>query len=356
MIVKKFRGEDFINRDKDIEYFLDYFKTNPKRILWVYGPKSTGKTTLIEYIVENTLLNDPSYNVKYISFRRKMVGNYDSFINSFITPKENEFLKDLKLSINLHFIKVDSKVYEKVKLKEIDFFEVIQEQFLNYSKNRKNILIIDEIQTLEDIYIDEGRVLLNEFLNFCISLTKEMHISHVVILTSNTIFLNKIYNNAKMKVTSDFKLIDHLPYKEIDKWLTFKDLGFRIADIELIYDYFGGSTAHIKKLLDNYKYFNSIEEYLKEEANIAKGEIEILIEQLKLSDEEIKKLYFVMEQIVKNGVFENSKYRGYLDIVSKFAEAEILFFDPLKNRTTANSRIYKKAYEMLLKEEKNANN
>ena len=55
MTIRQYRGEDFIDRDKEMEFFLDYFKENPRRILWVYGPKSTGKTTLIEYIVEKAL-------------------------------------------------------------------------------------------------------------------------------------------------------------------------------------------------------------------------------------------------------------------------------------------------------------
>ena len=55
MQTKEFRGDEFIDRDKEIEFFLDYFKENPRRILWIYGPKSTGKTTLIEYIVEKAL-------------------------------------------------------------------------------------------------------------------------------------------------------------------------------------------------------------------------------------------------------------------------------------------------------------
>jgi len=38
-----------------------------------------------------------------------------------------------------------------------------------------------------------------------------------------------------------------------------------------------------------------------------------------------------------------------LDIVSKFAEVEILFYDPVGNKTYANSQIYVKAFEMLLK-------
>jgi len=70
-----FRGEPFIDREKEIEFLKKFFEDKPRRILFLYGPKSTGKTTLIEYVIENELFEDfklfksQKYNVKYINFR-----------------------------------------------------------------------------------------------------------------------------------------------------------------------------------------------------------------------------------------------------------------------------------------------
>ncbi|MDQ7033061.1 MAG: ATP-binding protein [Desulfonauticus sp.] len=348
MLIKEFRGVDFIDREKEIEFFLNYFKQEPERIMWIYGPKSTGKTTLIEYIVENYLLKNKDYNVKYINFRGKMIANYDNFVDAFIKPKDSPFFKNLSVSVNFHFLKVDSKLYEGIKKREFDFFEAVQEEFLNSSPNQKNILIIDEIQTLQDIYLNGNRLLLNEFLNFCVRLTKETHLSHVLILTSNTIFLNEIYNNAKMKVTSDFKLIDHFGYEEIKTWLINKDLGFRDEDIDLIYDYLGGSVAHIKKLIDFRNEYSSLQEQLDEMTEIAENEIDFFIQKNTLIKDDIERFQFVAKIIIANGYFDHKKYKGYIDIVSRFADVEILFYDPVKNITTANSRIYVKAFEKIL--------
>ena len=58
----------------------------------------------------------------------------------------------------------------------------------------------------------------------------------------------------------------------------------------------------------------------------------------------------MIDKIVKEDCFDNKKYKGYLEIISKFCEVEILFFDPIEYKTYANSRIYVKAFEMLLKE------
>ena len=343
MFIKEFRGVEFVDREKEIEFFLDYFYRKPERILWVYGPKSTGKTTLIEYIIENEL--DKNKTIRYINFRRTLIGSYNSFLNSILEEKDEETEIELNRTYNVfNLFKLEAKTLKKIKEDKKNLFDYLIEEF---KKTKNNIFIIDEIQTLEDIYINGERLLLNEFLNFCVALTKEAHLSHVVILTSNTLFLEKIYNHSKLKKTSDFKLIDHLEYEVVKEWLKIK--GFSEEEINLIYDYLGGCAVDIKKMLDKLKYFNSLKEYLEEEAEIAENEIYLFVEQDKIEDEEYEKFLFVIKEIVNKGYFQNKRYRGYLEIISKFCEVEILFFDPIKNITTANSRIYVKAFEKILK-------
>ena len=345
MEIKKFRGVEFINREKEISYFLDYFKTAPERILWVYGPKSTGKTTLIEYIIENNLLKDSSYNIKYVNFRRKMVSSYDNFIDSFVKPKDS-ILNELNVSLGLRFFKIDVNLYKKIKNKEYDFFDAIEKEFLKYSNNKKNILIIDEIQTLEGIYKNGEKLLLEEFLNFCISLTKESHLSHVLILTSNTIFLDRIYNNAKMKKTSNFIKIDHLEFEEIKEWL--KDR-FSDNDIKLIYEYFGGCVSDIKNLITNYKYSPTLKEYLEKEARIAKNELIYLIRKYFKKDD-IDSFAKIIKKILENGFYESGVEAIENNAINIMSEQEVFFYDPLENKITPNSKIYEKAFELILKE------
>jgi len=347
MLIKQFRGVDFVNRDREVEFFLNYFETKPERILWVYGPKSTGKTTLIEYVVENYLLDDNSYNVKYINFRRNIISNYNNFLQTFIKKKDDSFFNSLDIKLQLGFIQIDTDLYKKIQEKELDFFDGVKKVFLESSNNKKNILIIDEIQSLQDIYINGDRLLLHEFLNFCVSLTKELHISHVLILTSNTLFLNTIYQNSKLKETSRFKLINHLEYEDIEYWLT-NNYQLSIFNCQLIYDYLGGNVARIKKLLEEYKYSSSLKQYLENEVKIAKNEIEILIAQRRLNKNQINKFYDIINEILKKGYFYSKNLSEYLDIISIFCEVEILFFDPLENKTTANSRVYEKAFERLI--------
>jgi len=343
MQIKEFRGDEFVNREKEIEFFLDYFNEIPRRILWVYGPKSTGKTTLIEYIIENEL--DKDKTIRYINFRGILIGSYDSFLNSLLEEKDEEVQTELNRTYNIFTLfKLEAKTLKKIRDDRKNLFNYLIEEF---KKTKNNIFIIDEIQTLEDIYVNGDRLLLNEFLNFCVRLTKEMHLSHVVILTSNTIFLNKIYNNSKLKKTSKFKLIDHLEYEVIKEWL--KTKGFSNKDIDLIYDYLGGCAIDIKKLLEEYKYFNSLKEYLEEETEIAKNEIEFSFRDLRKRDKEylIKPFKEIIKDIVEMG-YSKRATKEHDEAIEYFCEIEILFFDPLKNSVRANSRIYVKAFEKIL--------
>jgi len=354
MKIKRFRDDSFIDRVQEIEFFKDYFEQLPQRVLFVYGPKSIGKTTLIEYIIENELFENfllfksPKYNIKYINLRGSLVTTYKNFIEKFVKREDKKLFNKISASLKLKYFEIEADIYEKLKKREIDVFDAIIEEFKRSRK--QNILIIDEIQTLQEIYVNKNRLLLNEFLNFCIRLTKETHLSHVLILTSNTIFLNTIYNNSKMKKASIFKPIDHLPYKEIEAWLT-TNYRFSIENCQLIYDYLGGCVSDIKKLLSNYKYSNSIKEYLNKEVEIAKNEI-IFTKNNSLTNEQYKIFLEISSSIVKNGKYvfdeEDEKKREKIkEVISIFCDLEILFFDPIKNVITANSRVYVKAFEII---------
>ncbi|WP_459893108.1 ATP-binding protein, partial [Hydrogenobaculum acidophilum] len=193
---KIFRNGAFVNREKEIKLLMEMFETRPERILWIYGPKSAGKTTFIEYIVENELFEDferqkpkNGFWVRYINFRRYAIASYNSFLKTFIKPDNIDI--SFESHINLGIFKLKANVLKKIEEKEVDLFNTLIEEISKISKTQKPIIIIDEIQILEDIYINGERELLKEFLNFLVSLTKELHIAHVLILSSNTIFIDR---------------------------------------------------------------------------------------------------------------------------------------------------------------------
>ena len=354
MKIETYRGAPFVDREEEIEFFVDWFDDVPQRILFVYGPKSSGKTTVIEYVIEKRLLSEKEwwskskYWVKYINLRRKLISNYATFLHSFIFP-EDVYKETVETDgkFSLKFFSLQRKVLQEIEKKERDLFEELMRKMEEESKNKRCILIIDEIQKLQEIYINSSRELLKEFLNFCVSLTKEKHLSHVVILTSNTVFIEKIYNDARLKETSEFKKIDHLKKKQAKEWL--KREGFKDEDIELVWEYIGGVIPRILKVIRAYKKGKDLREFLEREKWLAYTEIVDYMARERFSDKEVMQFEDIGKEILRKGYFELRKDRvHYLPIIEKWAEKEILFYDPLELKVTGNNRIYEKGIEVLL--------
>jgi len=352
--IGKFRDKEFIDREQEIKYLKQRFEKTPDEILWLYGPKSTGKTTLIEYVIEKELTNSlklfDKYWIKYINFRGLMVGSYDSFVNSFFEEAEDEddFSSEIVSGFNIGVIKLEAKILEKIKSNKKNLFNLLIEK-LKTIKKRK-IIVIDEIQTLQDIYYNGEKELLKEFLNFCVRLTKELHLAHVVILSSNTVFIEQIYNDAKLKVTSRFKKIDHLDFEVVNEWLLSKDLGFSSDDIKLIWDYLGGCIPLIQRMINEKYQYNSLKEYLDSEVELAISEIKhIFIMEMEHNDIELFKK--IAKKIVENSFYklDEKDSKEVIKIINFMSENEILFYDPLSQIIRGNNRLYEKAFEKILK-------
>jgi AAA+ ATPase superfamily predicted ATPase len=357
MRVEEYRGVPFLYREKELSFLIEWFSESPQRILFVYGPKSSGKTTIIEYMIENKLLenNKHQYWLKYINIRRKFINNYKNFLDSFILPSdvyEEEIKKDRQIGIRV--FKVSKSRIERIRRKEMDFSEaLIEEVSEEKEKGKEPIIIVDEIQELRDVYIENGnneRQLLKKFLSFSVSLTKELHLSHVVILTSSTVFIERIYNDAKMKKTSEFMKINHLSKDEVYEWLGEIE-GIRGKDIELIWEYVGGCIIDVYKVISKVRNNGiSLREVLERERWLAYTEIVDYIGRGGFKDEEIEKFVNICKEITVKGAFELnvSDIADYVGIIDKWAEKEILFYDPLELKVMGNSRIYEKGMELLL--------
>ncbi|MDQ7032609.1 MAG: ATP-binding protein [Desulfonauticus sp.] len=357
MKIEVYRRAPFVDREEEIDFLVEWFNRVPQRILWIYGPKSSGKTTLIEYVIEKRLLAEKEwwkkgkYWVKYINLRGKLIISYRSFLESFIYPEDvyrEEVERDYWLS--LKFIGIERKRLKEIRKRERDLFEEITEVIKKEANGKKAALIVDEIQILRDLYIKNGngaRELLKEFLNFCVRLTKETHLSHVAILTSNTIFIDRIYNDARLKETSEFWKVDHLKKERVREWL--REEGFGEEEIGLVWEYVGGSISRLIKVIEARKSGRDLKEHLEREAWLAYTEIVELLR--KVEDREVKEGFRkICEEILREGFYQvkSDEDKKINKAIEYFSEREILFYDPLELRVTGNSRVYEKAMERVI--------
>jgi hypothetical protein len=143
---------------------------------------------------------------------------------------------------------------------------------------------------------------------------------------------------------------DHLPYETVKDWL--KEEGFLEKDIELAWEYLGGSIAFIQRMMRDKHEFPILEEYLKHQAWLTYTEI---VDFLARGNTEEEEMIFreIAKIIVEEGEFrirDDFKDKGrFIKVIDKWADKEILFFDPMSLKVTGNSRIYEKGMELLVR-------
>jgi len=247
----------FINRDEEMRFLQSWIAETPKNILFLYGPKSSGKTTLIYRFIEHNLPRT-EFDIKHFNLRKLLLINYESFLRAFFERKDSEQVKETR-QYDLKVFKLSVETLKGLEDRNLDPFIVMEKELEKITKKgRRPVIIIDELQALDEIYFNGGRELLNEMFNFFVAMTKESHLCHVIIASSDGYFIDRIYNDSKLKKTSELKEIDYLRHDDVRDWLAHLDTYSRIDQFVLseeqrqkVWDFFGGSCWEISNFLGN---------------------------------------------------------------------------------------------------------
>jgi hypothetical protein len=131
----------------------------------------------------------------------------------------------------------------------------------------------------------------------------------------------------------------------VKKWL--QEEGFSSSEIELIWEYLGGSIAHIQRMIRDKHEYSTLKEYLERQKWLAYTEIDEFLAIF--NDEQESFFKEVGKEILKKSYFSIANLKEYKRrLLKKWAEKEILFYDPLTLKVTGNSRIYEKGMEILV--------
>ncbi len=247
----------FINRKRELEFLENWVDKEPNSILFLYGPKSSGKTTLLYRFVEG--LDRSRYEVKDFNLRKYVISSYRDFLSVFFGIDFSKSRKDVKekRQYNLRVFKLAREVYKGLENMEYDAFDIMEKELIGFRERGKSpIILIDELQALEDIYINGQRELIKEVFNFFIAMTKESHLAHVIVASSDGYFIEKIYTHSKLNKTSRLLEVDYLDKDSIYYWLenidkenNIKSYRFSKEQIDLIWDRLGGSIWEIDDIL-----------------------------------------------------------------------------------------------------------
>ena len=248
----------FINRQKELSYLYEWINQEPNHILFVYGPKSSGKTTLLIQFVKK-YLDNKHYDLKHFNLREMLIVNYSDFIQTFFEVDFSKSKEDSKRKreYNLKLFKLSEEIIKSIEYKKLDPFVVMKKELWKIiEKGKRPIIIIDEVQALDNIYMNGQRELLKELFNFFVSITKESHLCHVVIASSDGYFMNRLYDDSKLSKTSKFLEIEYFDEQTTKTWLSNLEkensiTSFTLTNtqIDTIWKYFGGSIWEIVSVL-----------------------------------------------------------------------------------------------------------
>ncbi|WP_423793429.1 ATP-binding protein [Methanocaldococcus indicus] len=315
----------FYNRERELNYLKTYVQLEPNSILFVYGPKSSGKTTVILRVIEELSKRDDLIFF-YYDLREYATPTKEEFLKIFFEKGDKKYLLN-KLEINLGVFKFG--VEENINFNNLslnDVFTKMKESIKEVIKDgKKPILIIDELQKLKNIYFNGGKSLLNELFNLFIHLTKVRHLCHVICLTSDTLFIEEIYRNSTLKNASEYYLIDWLEKKTIKEIL--KEEGFNEDEINYCLNYLS-LPYEISQLINNKKLGLSVKETIKQWINIEKDGLMFLIANMpdELDENKIYEILNKFRDKIKVEDYEIIK-RELIKEFKFLVENEILFYD-----------------------------
>ena len=243
---------EFHDREKEIEEIKRILNYQPNKIIFVYGPINSGKTELFQHLIKS-LPN--KYKAFYVNLRGVYVGKAEDFLTVLFDVEEKEYdLKEyLRILIDYLPEKVELPLLGRVPVPKNLFkkffeekgfdnaFKYLEDLFLGLSRKFKPILVIDELQVIGDLKVDG--FLIYKFFNLLVHLTKELHSCHVFAITSDSLFIEKVFNEAMLQGRCKYLLIDDFDYETTVSFL--KKYGFNDDEVKLVWEYFGGKPGDL---------------------------------------------------------------------------------------------------------------
>ena len=335
----------FWDREKEKEWLKRYLLSEPNAILFVYGPKSSGKTTLLMKVIEDLKGKIDPY---YYDLRLVPISSYKDVLRIFF--RERGWRERLVSAIPgiaktfSRYFEVDAEVLKEIFDMKYNPFEVME----NVLKGRRSrtgkvqVIVFDELQKLKDVYLNSPnnqRSLVKELFNFFVRLTKVLHLSHVIVMTSDTFFIEEVYTDSTLKNTSRFFLVDFFS-DELAKEILEKE-GMNEEDASYAADWIGGVPWMMEEVIEGGK--GVVKElYESEKARFKEIFGKLYEEDPSLRDEAKKLLKKILtgEEVDLDG-----KDRK---MIKKLVDMEALYYDPVKGVVKFQTKLDERAAKELL--------
>jgi hypothetical protein len=364
----------FINRQDELAYMKSWLSERPEHILFFYGPKSSGKTTLISRFLDNHLSDKSKFAVKHFNLREILRVSYEDFLQRFfVVENQEENTRTRTRHYDLKLFKLTVEEQRRIKARQLDPFDVMKAEFVELNvKGVKPVIIIDELQALDFIYFNSQRELIKELINFFVAMTKESHLCHVLLSSSDGYFIEKMYNDSKLRKTSELFEVDYLPKGDIVYWLNNLEKESSISDyvlssdqIEYVWEHFGGSIWEISNLLGQFlkvcrdgkvgqvemervvgKYLLQARSYFEEYAGLKKP-LQALFSEVHKKNAKGFFKETELGRLVDGGFFTED---GLRDELNSLVQKNFFYYNPTRAEYRLQGRSMEKGLEMYARE------
>ncbi|MBN1898967.1 MAG: AAA family ATPase [Spirochaetes bacterium] len=343
--IAKFRGGDFVERQQGQSYFENLFQAWPNQITFYYGPKSSGKTTLLEKIRESFLKSKKKNDLSFFWYelREQSFTSYKKIL-PILFPLQSG--KDKKMKRDIHLFQISRPERDKLQSGEILPYQIMNDRIdRECKKNKKVIIVIDELQSLKGIYLDDNN-LFNELLNYFVRLTKVEHKASVILVTSDAHFIEDLFKNSRLEGCSDYFFLDFLNEAEVYSWLS--RLKFKDNEIELIWEKVGGYSWLLMQIILRKKQNGDWKKVIKDSILQARSKIVSAVNQIE--EESLKsKIMVFLKKIFKEKGEMNLAFGSFdRKVLDYLVDNEIIFYDPVNVMIKLQFKHYLTALEQTL--------
>ena len=342
---------EFHNREKEIGEIMQILNSRPDLVTFVYGPINSGKSSLMDEVVKRVPENFVTF---FIDLRAHVVTSVEEFYDilfSYELGLKRKITKfsDVISSIVSSAVRVYSgfplpenlisKVLERDKPKNAFtyIFNVLQEL---KSNGKTPVIILDELQVISDLKIDGP--LIYELFNFFVTITKRHHLAHIFTITSDSLFIEKVHNEAMLHGRCRYLLVDDFDYNTTKEFL--EKYSFTKEEIDLIWNHFGGKPVYLVEVVKNK---HRLKDFCKENLKLRYSQLLDTIYEI----EENRKLFEKVIELLKTiSEKEVMKYRKIDEALKFCIRKNILFLDPVERLVKPQSRLDLLAIRQILSE------
>jgi AAA+ ATPase superfamily predicted ATPase len=222
------------------------------------------------------------------------------------------------------------QIFEK-KDKSKDMFKYIERFFAEMSKKHVPVLIIDELQVIGDLKIDE--LLIYKLFNFFVRLTKELHLAHVFVVTSDSLFLEQVYSEAMLEGRCRYLLVDDFDRETTSRFMS--EHGLSDRERETAWDYCGGKPVCPIELVNTKLSGGDV---VTKAERMLEEEVSRIIFLLARNKEKKSDIVDILSIVASDcGVKYSDSIN--LDLMSFLVKQNILFLDPIRRTIKPQSQL-----------------